>query len=101
MSDTIIVKLSTPTIFPDLNTKEGKPADFARDELHVMRLKFKHFKALNQMDPTQQMISAISMLTGLSENDVDELYAEDAGAITKVIIGFMSSFMDVAKDVMK
>lgn len=46
------------------------------------------------------MIFAISELTGLSETDIDELYAEDAGAITKVIIGFMKSFMDIAKEVM-
>lgn len=96
----ITLKLSSPTVFPDLNEKEGKPADYAREELQVSRLKFKHFKEMNNKPQDKQMIYAISELTGLSENDIDELYAEDAGEMTKTIIGFMKSFVDVAKDVM-
>ena len=98
--ETIKVSLSSPTAFPDLNQKEGKEANKVRNEIEIRRLKFKHFKKLNEIKPDEQMIYAISELTGLSESDIDELYAEDAGAITKVIIGFMKGFIDVAKDVM-
>ena len=97
---TILIKLSAPTVFPELNQKEGFAADFARKELHIKRLKFKHFKEMNKMKPDEQMIYAISELSGLSENDIDELYAEDAGEITKTIIGFMKTFVDVAKEIM-
>lgn len=97
---TIVIKLSAPTVFPELNKKEGLENDYARKELPIARLKFKHFKQMNQMKPEEQMIYAISELSGLSENDIDELYAEDAGEITKTIIGFMKTFVDVAKEVM-
>lgn len=96
----IIIKLSAPTVFPDLNIKEGLDSGHARTELSIDRLKFKHFKEMNQIKPEEQMIYAISQLSGLSENDIDELYAEDAGEITKTIIGFMKTFVDVAKEMM-
>ena len=99
-ADEIIIKLSAPTVFPDLNQKEGQAADHPREELAVKRLKFKHFKKLNEVKQEEQMLYAICELTGLSNDDIDELYAEDAGAITKIIIGFMKGFMDVAKTVM-
>lgn len=98
--NTIKVQLSAPTVFPGLNHKQGKENGFARSEIEIKRLKFKHFKKLNEIKQEEQMIYAISELTGLSAEDIDELYAEDAGAITKVIIGFMKGFMDIAKDVM-
>ena len=102
MSNTnhIIVTLSAPTVFPDLNLKEGKDPTHARTELILHRLKFKHFKEMNKIPQEAQMIYAISELTGLSDDDIDELYAEDAGEITKRIVGFMQTFVDVAKNVM-
>jgi hypothetical protein len=98
--DGIKITLSAPTVFPDLNRKEGKEEGASRNEIEIKRLKFKHFKKLNDINPEEQMVYAITELTGLSESDIDELYAEDAGAITKVIIGFMQSFMDIAKNVL-
>ena len=96
----INIPLSSPTVFADLNRKEGKEPDYARHELTLQRLKFKHFKAMNNIAQEKQMTYAISELTGLSDDDIDELYAEDAGEITKRIVGFMQSFVDVAKNVM-
>ena len=95
--DKLIVKLSSPTIFPDLNIAEGKDTDFAREVVAVSRLKFKHFKQMQNMQDSQQMQFAISALTGLSENDIDELYAEDAAEITGVIYGFMQKYLALAK----
>ncbi len=99
-TENIIVNLSAPTIFPDLNKKEGKEENFARDIVGVARLKFKHFKQMQKLDENQQMQHAISELTGLSEEDMDELYAEDAAAITGVIYGFMSKYLELAKKMM-
>lgn len=96
----IKVQLAASTVFPDLNEAEGKARDFARDELWLARLKFKHFKEMNKLEQDEQMIYAISELTGLSHNDIDELYAEDAGKIVEHIIGFMKGFVNVAKDIM-
>ena len=96
----VTVTLSAPTIFPDLNKSEGKEPDFARESIAVSRLKYKHFKQMNHLEDAQQMQHAISALTGLTENDIDELYAEDAAEITKVIYGFMQKYLALAKQMM-
>lgn len=95
--DKISVTLSSPTIFPDLNQTEGKDLDFARENILISRLKFKHFKQMQHLQDSQQMQFAISALTGLSENDIDELFAEDAAEITSVIYGFMQKYLLLAK----
>ena len=100
LNNQIIVQLSGPTVFPDLNKAEGKPLDFARESIGVSRLKYKHFKQMNHLDDMQQMQFAICALTGLSEHDLDELYAEDAAEITKVIYGFMQKYLALAKQMM-
>ncbi len=97
---TVIVKLSEPTVFSDLNQKEGKPTDFARDAIEVQRLKFKHFREMQGLKEEEQMQYALKTLTGLSTADLDELYAEDAAEITTVIYGFMSKYLTLAKKMM-
>ncbi len=100
MQNNIIVNLTEPTVFPDLNQAEGKDPNYAREIIAVSRLKFKHFKQMQKLNESEQMQHAISALTGLSENDVDELFAEDAAEITKVIYGFMRKYLDLAKTMM-
>lgn len=100
-ADFVTVKLTAPTVFSDLNAKEEKDSDFARDEVIVRRLKFKVFREMNKLPEDKQIIFAITKLTGLSEADVDELYAEDAAYITKEIIGFMQAFIDITKNLLK
>ncbi len=97
INDKVIVKLSASTIFPDLNASEGKEPEYARDSIGVSRLKYKHFRQMQHLEDAQQMQFAISALTGLTENDVDELYAEDAAEITSVIYGFMQKYLTLAK----
>ena len=97
IQDKLIVKLSAPTVFPDLNLAEGKDLSFAREDVLVSRLKFKHFKQMQHLQDSQQMQFAISALTGLSENDIDELFAEDAAEITSVIYSFMQKYLVLAK----
>ena len=98
--DKVTVKLTAPTVFPDLNKTEGKDPNFARDTIDVSRLKYKHFKQMQQLEDAQQMQHAISTLTGLTENDIDELYAEDAAEITGVIYSFMQKYLELAKKMM-
>lgn len=93
----IIIKLSAPTIFPDLNKSEGHDTEFARDVLTIHRLKFKHMKTLHQVDDEHQIIQLISKLTGLSEADIDELYAEDVAEVTSVVFGFMQKYVELAQ----
>lgn len=96
----IVLKLTTPTIFPDLNQSEGKEENYARDSIRIARLKYKHFKTMQKLEEAEQMQHAISALTGLTENDIDELYAEDAAEITAVIYGFMKKYLTLAKKMM-
>jgi predicted lactoylglutathione lyase len=96
-SQFVTIKLSEPTAFPDLNKKEGKEDDFLRDTIKVYRLKFKHFKNMQQGSDESQMMQLMIELTGLSERDIDELYAEDAAEITSVVFGFMEKYFTLAK----
>lgn len=96
----VIVKLSAPTVFLDLNKSEGMDPEYTRDSIKISRLKYKHFKQMQHLEESQQMQHAISALTGLSENDIDELYAEDAAEITGVIYGFMQKYLVLAKKMM-
>ncbi len=98
MAEKISVKLSAPSIFPDLNQADKKPKNHKRNEIKLSRLKFKHFKQMHELPPENQIFYAISTLTGLSNNDIDELYTEDLGQITKLIIGFMKDFVEVAQE---
>ena len=95
-----VLALTIPTIFEDLNEKEGLDKNHKRSEIIIRRLKFKHFRKLSQLSEEKQMIYAISTLTDLSEDDIDELDAQDAGEVTRVIIGFMNSFMNLAQNMM-
>lgn len=97
----MIINLTVPTIFADLNKAESKDESHARDTLKVDRLKFKHFKKMQSMSEAEQMQYAICALTGLSETDLDELDAEDAAEITGVIYGYMQKYLDLAKKMMR
>lgn len=96
-----IINLVVPTVFVGLNQVEGKPQDAVRETLKVDRLKFKHFKKMQGMSEAEQMQYAICALTGLSEEDLDELDAEDAAQITAVIYGYMQKYLDLAKRMMR
>lgn len=98
--DKVTVTLTAPTVFPVLNKTEGKDPEYARSTIAVSRLKYKHFKQMHHLEDAQQMQHAISALTGLTEEDIDELYAEDAAEITRVIYGFMQKYLALAKQMM-
>lgn len=95
-NDFVTVKLSVPTVFADMNKASGKPEGHASTEVKVQRLKYKHFRSLQSVKDADQMHEALSKLTGLSYNDLDELDAEDAAEITSVVYGFMEKFMKLA-----
>ena len=96
-ANSVTVALQVPTVFADWNAKNGLAADYVASELYVKRLKFGHFKQIQTVPEMEQMHKAISMLTGLSNNDIDELDAEDAAEITTVVFGFMEKYMQLAR----
>lgn len=99
MSEAIRITLSHPTILPELNKKEARTPDFARDYLEVERMRYGHIKEMQSISPEQQTHWAIRKLTGLSDSDIDQLFAEDAAEITKTIFGFIEKYFLLAKQV--
>jgi hypothetical protein len=99
MSDHISIHLSTPTVFPELNAKEGREANFARDSVKVERMRYGHIKEMQTISPEQQTLWAMQTLTGLSEKDIDQLFAEDAAEITQTIFGFIEKYFTLAKKI--
>lgn len=99
MSDNIRINLSHPTVFPDLNKKENQAENFARDYIEVERMRYGHIKEMQSISPDQQTHWAIKKLTGLSDNDIDQLFAEDAAEVTKTIFGFIEKYFMLAKKI--
>ena len=60
-------------------------------------MRYGHIKAMQNISPEKQTNWAIQTLTGLSENDIDQLFAEDAAEITKTIFGFIETYFNLAK----
>jgi len=98
MSNKIILQLSSPSVFPDLNKKESREESYARTTIEIERMRYGHIKEMQSISPEKQTHWAIQKLTGLSENDVDQLYTEDAAEITKTIFGFIEKYFALAKN---
>lgn len=98
-SDAIEVQLEIPTVFKDLNEKEGKDIGFKRTSIQVSRLKFKHLKKMQALTEDEQTMYALTMLTNLSESDLDELDAVDSANIMNVVYGFMENFFKLANKI--
>lgn len=98
-SNAIEVQLEIPTVFRDLNAKEGKNLDFERTSIQVSRLKFKHLKKMQSLTEDEQTMYALTMLTNLSESDLDELDAIDSATIMNVVYGFMENFFKLANKI--
>ncbi|HVW99427.1 MAG TPA: hypothetical protein VHA52_03165, partial [Candidatus Babeliaceae bacterium] len=63
----------------------------------IERMRYGHIKEMQTISPDQQTTWAIKKLTGLSDNDIDQLYAEDAAEITKTIFGFVEKYFTLAQ----
>lgn len=92
--------LSEPTIFPDLNKQENNGNDFARRELDLKSLKYKHFRAVLEKPEEQQMHYLMLEMTGLSEDDAGELTPNDAAELYKLIFESMKGYMELGQTIM-
>ena len=103
MSETksaITLELVVPTVFPDLNKKNGYPDDHETSSIEVQRMKHKHFRKMQSMQEQKQIHYVMSALTGLSDNDLDELDVEDSAKLSEVIFSFMQHHAELAKKMM-
>lgn len=97
MTDKVKIVLTYPTVLPDINKRENKPEEYARDYVEIERMRYGHIKQMQSISPEEQTAWAMRALTGLSESDIEQLYAEDAAEITKTIFGFIEKYFVLAK----
>lgn len=93
----VLLELGIPTAFPDYNKAHGLSEEHETKTLKVQRMKHKHFRKMQSMPEAKQIHYIMGELTGLSQNDIDELDAEDSAALSEVIFSFMKKYADIAK----
>lgn len=87
-----------PTVFPQHNSKNNLSSDHKTSSLSVKRLKHGHLRAMQRLNEEDQIHFLMSELTGLAQEDLDELDAEDSAKLSEVIFGFMKRFAQIARD---
>lgn len=96
-----IFNLSEPTVFPDFNKKENQASDFARSEIALNTLKYKHFRAVLKYPEEDQMHHLMLAMTGLSDDDLGELTPNDAAGLSRIIFQAMQEYMKLGQQIMK
>jgi hypothetical protein len=86
-----------PTIFPDYNVKNNLAAEHKTTSLTIKRLKHGHLRAIQRIPEADQIHYLMTELSGLTQNDLDELDVEDSAKLSEVIYGFMKRFAEIAK----
>jgi hypothetical protein len=94
-----ILNLSQETVFPDLNKSENREPTYARNAINISVLKYKNFREMQKLKEEDQMHYAIKALTGLTDRDVGELYADDAAELTGIVYGFMRKYVELGKKI--
>jgi hypothetical protein len=97
---TVTIKLTEQTIFPELNRKEGKNEDYARDFISIESLRYKHIRAALKYPDQEQLHQLMMMLTGLSEVDVGELLPQDAAKVGSFLQQEISKFNQLSQDIL-
>jgi|GEM_PF-4300481 len=91
------ITLSQPTVFPDLNKKEQLDENHERDYIEIERMRYGHIKEMQSIPPEEQTQWTIKKLTGLSDLDIDQFFAEDAAEVTQTIFGFIEKYFSLAR----
>jgi hypothetical protein len=86
-----------PTIFPEYNKQNSLPTDHVTTTLKISRLKHGHLRAMQKLSANDQIHFLMSQLTGLSQNDLDELDIEDSAKLSEIMFDFMKRFAQIAK----
>lgn len=96
-----LLTLSESTVLPDLNKKEQKEADFARTELALSPLKYKHFRAVLSYPEVDQMHRLMLAVTGLSEDDLGELVPNDAAQLSEIVFKSIQKYMELGQQIIR
>lgn len=95
--DPVELELVVPTAFPSLNRTLGQDEDTEHTHITVQRMKHKHFRKMQTLSENKQIHYIMSELTGLCDEDLDELDAEDSAAITEIIVGYLKRYAELAQ----
>jgi len=94
-----LINLKVATVFPDLNKKEGKDASYARNEIELNTLKYKHFRSVMQHPEADQMHHLMMAITSLSEDDIGELSPADAATVSGIVFDSMKEYMQLGQKI--
>ncbi len=93
------IRLSVPTAFPEFNRLHHKSSDFESTSIFVAPMKQGHFRRMESLPEAKKIHFLMQELTGLSQNDLDELDIDDSAELTKVIINYMKKFVQITKEI--
>lgn len=91
------MQLSTATIFSDFNKRMRKEEGFKLSQLILQPIKYKHIKELHTIKPEDHMTYLMSQITGLAESDVEEMMADDAAELIKLIYKSLDKHIELSK----
>lgn len=92
------LKLINGTIFPNLNRSKGLDANHVTTELLLNELKYKHLRAMYTMKPEQHMSYIMTVLTGLIEQDLDEMSSDDAAELIGIVHKIIEKHVELGKN---
>lgn len=101
ISSNTLLKLQVPTVFEHYNRHNGIAPGTPVTDLEVKRMKYKHVRKMQTMKEEEQMNYIMRELTGLSQEDLDEVDAEDAAALFEIVFSYMQKYADIAKKAMQ
>jgi hypothetical protein len=92
-----VLKLVNGAIFPDLNRSKGLDVNCVTTELPLNELKYKHLKEMQTLNLQQQMSYIIMVLTGLTEQDLDEISSDDAAELIGIVHKLLERHITLGK----
>ncbi len=92
-----ILKLINGEVFPDLNKIKGLDATYVTKELLLNELKYKNLKEMQKMKPEQHITYIMMVLTGLTEQDLDELSSDDAAELMDIVHKLIAKHVELWK----
>ena len=93
-----VLKLVNETIFPGLNLSKGLNAAHATKEIPLNELKYKNLREMQTMKPEQHMNYIMMVLTGLTEQDLDELSSDDAAELIDIVHKVIKKHLELGKN---
>ncbi|ALA23614.1 hypothetical protein AVI51_09950 [Piscirickettsia salmonis] len=93
------ISLSEEIILPSLNVKEGKDQEFSRNELNLKAIKYKDFRKVMLLPEEDQMHTMMKIVSGLSEDDIGELSAEDTAEISEYVFESIHKYVQLGQKI--